>query len=206
MGPLTGRSANLPAHLAGYLLNPMLQARASELALYTAAQYLKDPAQYHPWAAWLAGIKLLGGPAYSAFLLFCQDSRSSYLTGSLSGNPALDQELAAFAARPKAPTEALVDHLAASFQAMADVQATLAAKLPDHALYAELAPWAAQLSLEGKLGLAAVAVIRDTAAGRPATASLSQVLTLEGQVASSSLELDTTPAVLRFAQEVAQDQ
>jgi hyaluronoglucosaminidase len=201
MGPVTGRSANLPAHLAGYLVNPMLQARASELALYTTAQYLKDPTHYRPWSAWIQGVRLLGGPAYAAFLLFCQDSRGSYLSGSLSGNPALNNELAAFAKDPAHPTAALVDELHASFTAMAGVNAVLRAKLPDRVLYRELAPWAAQLSLEGQMGLAAVAVVQDNAASKPVTTPLTTVLGLEGQVAQSSFTLDTTGEVLKFARE-----
>lgn len=40
LGPLTGRGAQVPSMTAGYLFNPMYQARASEVALWTAGDPL----------------------------------------------------------------------------------------------------------------------------------------------------------------------
>lgn len=48
-GPLRGREPDLPDHLAGYLANPMVQARASVPALRSAAAWL---AGEDPEAAW----------------------------------------------------------------------------------------------------------------------------------------------------------
>ena len=48
LGPLRGRSADLPAAVAGFVANPMNEAHASMLPLWTVADYLKNPAAYDP--------------------------------------------------------------------------------------------------------------------------------------------------------------
>jgi hyaluronoglucosaminidase len=198
MGPLLGRTADLPAQLAGYLLNPMLQARPSEVALYTAAQYLKDPADYRPWAAWQQAVDLLGGPAAPSFRVLCEDARSTFLAGAKSGDPALDHDLRSYMTNPGHPSPSLLNALAQRFQAMAAVNQTLASGLPDHVLYQELAPWATALSEQGAAGLAAVAVLQDRAAGRSDAADLARLQALVTAVRSTSFTLDTTPEVERF--------
>ena len=48
LGPLRGRSADLPTAVAGFVANPMNEAHASMLPLFTVADYLKNPATYNP--------------------------------------------------------------------------------------------------------------------------------------------------------------
>jgi hyaluronoglucosaminidase len=198
MGPLTGRAANLPAQLAGYLLNPMLQARASEVALYTAAQYLHRPAAYNPGLAWHQAITLIGGPAVSSFGLLCEDARASFLAGSGSGDPVLTADLRQFAKDPGAPSTALLSSLQTRFQAMAAVSADLSRELPDHALYTEITPWANQLTLQGEAGLAALAVIRARLGGQSTAPSIAQLTTFAHTMSSTPYVLDTTVQMKAF--------
>lgn len=48
LGPLRGRSADLETAVAGFVANPMNEAHASMLPLWTVADYLKHPATYNP--------------------------------------------------------------------------------------------------------------------------------------------------------------
>jgi hypothetical protein len=48
LGPLRGRSADLESAVAGFVSNPMNEAHASMLPLWTVADYLKNPASYNP--------------------------------------------------------------------------------------------------------------------------------------------------------------
>ena len=48
LGPLRGRSADLESAVAGFVANPMNEAHASMLPLWTVADYLKHPATYDP--------------------------------------------------------------------------------------------------------------------------------------------------------------
>ena len=48
LGPLRGRSADLESAVAGFVSNPMNEAHASMLPLWTVADYLKNPTGYDP--------------------------------------------------------------------------------------------------------------------------------------------------------------
>lgn len=53
MGPLMHRG-DVGSLVSGFTLNPMNQAVASRLGLFTGAKYLKNTADYKPWTAWEA--------------------------------------------------------------------------------------------------------------------------------------------------------
>ena len=78
LGPLTGRDAELPGALGGYLLNPMTQAHASLVGLGTAAAYLRAPARYDPEAAWRDALQQLDPSGGLAVL--AEQTRSSALS------------------------------------------------------------------------------------------------------------------------------
>ncbi len=78
LGPLTGRDAELPGALGGYLLNPMTQPRASLVGLGTAAAYLRAPARYDPEAAWRDALEHLDPSGGLAVL--AEQTRSSALS------------------------------------------------------------------------------------------------------------------------------
>jgi hypothetical protein len=48
LGPLRARAADLPGAVAGFVSNPMNEAHASMLPLWTVADYLKNPDAYDP--------------------------------------------------------------------------------------------------------------------------------------------------------------
>jgi hyaluronoglucosaminidase len=69
VGPYKGRGADLVDYLDGILSNPMNEAQATKIPLYTIAAYTNDPGAYDAASAdalaeqaWLAGIAELGGP------------------------------------------------------------------------------------------------------------------------------------------------
>ncbi|MGH7821545.1 MAG: beta-N-acetylglucosaminidase domain-containing protein, partial [Candidatus Binatia bacterium] len=73
VGPYKGRRADLLEHVDGIVANPMNEAQATKIPLYTIAAYLEDPTAYDAAnadalaeAAWLRGIEELGGPATAA--------------------------------------------------------------------------------------------------------------------------------------------
>ena len=154
MGPLLGRGAGIPKLVAGYFLNPMLQARASEAALWTAGSYLHNPAHYQPYVSWNDALKAIGGPVYTDFRLFAENESSRYYDNL---QPALLQKTVSVFWKQEPVTRSLTDTpLYRQFRAMAAVNAALAERLPDHALYQEIAPFAALLSFQGQLGMAAI--------------------------------------------------
>ena len=54
LGAYRGRDAELSDVIDGVLCNPMVQPRASLVALATAAEYLRDPGAYDEQDAWSA--------------------------------------------------------------------------------------------------------------------------------------------------------
>lgn len=95
MGPYKGRGADLTSVIDGIVSNPMNEAEASKIPLYSVAAYLNDPAAYIAdaatcpldddvagclsEAAWLEGIDEFGGGAAAAIFDFVSQMRSTAL-------------------------------------------------------------------------------------------------------------------------------
>jgi hyaluronoglucosaminidase len=81
IGPLRARESGLVDHSEGLLANPMTQAEASKIPLWTIAEYLSDPINYDPEAAWdraLAEI-IPNGDDRAAYRKFARTSLGSCL-------------------------------------------------------------------------------------------------------------------------------
>lgn len=202
MGPLTGRSPNLPAAVAGYLFNPMLQARASEVALYTGAAYLMHPHHYQPMNSWEAALNAVGGPAAGALKTLAEASNTSFLPGSPAGagDAGLTRAIVQVEAGGPNASTANLSALSLQFTRLAQVNQTLRTSLPDPRLYAEVAPWATQLSLEGSVGMAAVFVLTNLHHHLPTASAVAQLQRLAAQMQQSAFTVNTTAAVNQLVQ------
>jgi hyaluronoglucosaminidase len=202
LGPLTGRSPNLPAAVAGYLFNPMLQARASEVALFTGAAYLTHPHQYHPLKSWKAALHAVGGPAAGALQTLAEASDTSFLPGSPAGpgDAGLTRAIVQVEAGGPNVSTANLSALSLQFTQLAQVNQTLRTSLPDPRLYAEVAPWATQLSLEGSVGTAAVFVLTNLHHHLPTASAVAQLQRLAAQMQQSAFTVNTTAAVNQLVQ------
>lgn len=202
LGPLTGRSPNLPAAVAGYLFNPMLQARASEVALFTGAAYLTHPHHYHPRKSWAAALQVVGGPAAGALQTLAEASDTSFLPGSPagSGDAGLTQAIVQVEAGGPNVSTANLSALSLQCAQLAQVNQTLRTSLPDPRLYAEVAPWAAQLSLEGSVGTAAVFVLTNLHHHLPTASAVAQLQRLAARMQQSAFAVNTTGAISQLVQ------
>lgn len=158
LGPLLGRAAGIPVQVAGYFFNPMYQARASELALWTAGDYLHDPAHYQPYVSWQAALRAIGGPAFPALKLLAQDESSRYYDDLQP--PLLQQAVRTFWAEEPTAPDLTRTALYQQFQSMATVDQRLASGLPDPHLYQEIAPFSKLLSLQGRVGMMAIGLLQ----------------------------------------------
>lgn len=161
MGPLQGRSAHLPNHLAGYLSNPMLQPQASKLALETIADYLANPSGYRPMAAWQQAIDQMPGVTNPAlFKLFAAYNSASTLNPA--GYAPIGPIVAAYQhASSSAQKQAAAARLQTAFRALAQLPQTLPPTLSNKALLHEIQPWLTLLGEEGQGGLDALAVLQN---------------------------------------------
>lgn len=81
IGPLCHRDPKLHMYAAGYVANAMEYAEASKIALATIGEYLDDPYEYDPDAAWRRAIhEVAGVQDEKQFLAFADNVQSSCLT------------------------------------------------------------------------------------------------------------------------------
>lgn len=194
LGPFRNRSPRLPDVLAGYLANPMLQARASLVALDTLALYLQNPARYQPTTAFDIATRQVAGPATAAFRLLAEDCSASFLTqgGTLSPWPG---EIRAFVAHPSPGAAA---RLKQTFETMAGLNAVLARKLPNHALFREIEPWTRELAAQGQDGLAGLVLFNHPPEGAARTQALGTVRAGLQALAHAPVMLDTSRSMAAF--------
>lgn len=170
LGPYRGREAALTDEVDGILCNPMTQARASWVAILTAAEYLRDPAGYDEAAAWERALDTVGGPnavPLRALATACADSPVAPPDRMpLAG--LLDRLEAVLADRsdPSAPAPTLAavrEHLEAVQRAPADWPI-------GDPLRTEVAPWLTATGAAAAAGLAAVRLVERCNAPEPGSA------------------------------------
>lgn len=175
LGPYEGRDPALAGVLAGVLCNPMVQPRASKVALATAAAFLADPARYRAEEAWHGALHRVGGAHAEALGVLARACADSPLREPRDLPLArLVDTLAAAVDDPGwvGPARAIAAELRAA-RALAE---TFPADAPG--LAGEVAPWAAAARREAEAGLAALRVVqqcrpvgRAAAGGSPARAA-----------------------------------
>jgi len=174
LGPLTGRAADLDTAVAGFTANPMQEPAASEIPLFTDADYTWNPTAYDnaPDSAWAAGIDAYGGPAASALQLFADDNQSTPYIGTLPEAPELAADITAFWTAYNGSTSALpaaAAKLTADWLRVADAAAVIQRVLPHPDFLAQAGPWLAKFRDYGLAGAAAVRYLLAVKAGQPAS-------------------------------------
>jgi hyaluronoglucosaminidase len=158
LGPYRGREPELTDEVAGVLCNPMIQARASQVALATAADFLCAPERYDPDASWDAALNAVGGsraPALRALAGACADG--PLLAPEHLEAHALVTALDDAIDSPDWPDAvvALRDH----FTAARDARRWWA-DAPDDPLGREIEPWLARAAVEAEAGLASLRLVQ----------------------------------------------
>jgi hyaluronoglucosaminidase len=160
LGPYEGRDADLSDVVGGVLCNPMTQARASQIALATAMDFLADPDGYDAAASWSRAISDVGGERATPL---------SVLARACADSPIAEPETLDLARR----VSALDDELDGPgwMAAVADLRVELRAARalgeafpetapPDDPLSAEVGPWATSAGRAAELGLAALRLVQ----------------------------------------------
>ncbi|MEU7511633.1 beta-N-acetylglucosaminidase domain-containing protein [Streptomyces sp. NPDC042898] len=183
LGPLESREKGLPGDLAGYTANPMPQADASKIGLFTVAEYLWNDRAYDPATAWTAALaERAGGDrrVRTALRTFADGSFFSRMTGRQS--PELAAAIACF--RNAAPGDrtaaaAVLDGRLAAFEG---APAVLRADLPDRGFVEQTGPWLNSAEAWGTAARTALALTGAVREGDTAEAARLRAL-LPGQVA-----------------------
>ncbi|QYX81708.1 beta-N-acetylglucosaminidase domain-containing protein [Streptomyces akebiae] len=189
LGPYTGREAGVARESVGVTANPMVQAEASRLALFTSAAYLWNADAYDPRAAFLASVRDLAGPGAAPWLrIFAENSYSSQLDATEA--PTLSKLLAAFheAYEEDSGLDGAAGALRSYFTDMAATPARLRARLANPGFLKETSPWLDKLGSYGTAGLTAVDLLL---AGRRGDADA--VSTYWNRLRSERKALDAIP-------------
>ena len=182
LGPYAGRDAELAESLSGVLLNPMENARASAIALATAAAWLRDPEGYDPEEAWQSALDESGSGDPEALRTFACAHRFSPLWPNDR-----DRELEAGFARLVQLLEAGADLAPALEELRARLDVRMAApdrireRLRDRSLVGELEPWLASYERETRRLESALATARELLGDSPRGAKLMVLMAMEAR-------------------------
>ncbi|WP_405818986.1 beta-N-acetylglucosaminidase domain-containing protein [Streptomyces sp. NBC_01390] len=190
LGPYTGREAGVPTQVTGITANPMIQAEASKLALFTSASYAWNPKAYDPRAAFLASVKDFAANASTAASLqvFAENNYSSLLDATES--PTLTPLLKAFTTAYESGEglDKAARALSAYFRAMAAAPADLRANLSNSRFLTETSAWLDKLGAYGEAGGTAVQLMLAQTNG-----DSDAVSTLYTRLQSQRRQLDSVP-------------
>ncbi|MCM3741261.1 beta-N-acetylglucosaminidase domain-containing protein [Oceanobacillus luteolus] len=157
LGPLENRDRDLNEHgVQGITANPMIQAEASKIALYTVADYTWNPADYNPEASWERSLKAFGGDAASTLKLFSENSYASNLNGNKGAlilSTLIDDFWEAY--ETDNPRDA-ANQLLEEFKKFEDTPTLLQENLDNKNFLDETSAWLKKLEIHGKSGQEAV--------------------------------------------------
>ncbi|GAA1549127.1 hypothetical protein GCM10009827_081930 [Dactylosporangium maewongense] len=161
LGPLVHRDAGMAGDVVGISFNELVQHQeASHIPLGTQADYAWNPAGYDPERSWTRTLQIVGGDAYQQLRLFAENNRASILDNTAR------PELAALVSRLIAdfsagrPVNAQLQQLDAEMRRLAELPATLRARLDNPALLKQIEPWLDRVGVTGEAGRAAVDILR----------------------------------------------
>ncbi|WP_171643055.1 beta-N-acetylglucosaminidase domain-containing protein [Paenibacillus phytorum] len=160
LGPLYNRDAGLADHgIIGLTANPMNEAEASKIALFSIADYLWNPQAYDPDKAWQLSIKRFGGAAVNALKIFAENHYSSPLNAkeSLTLKPLIDTLWSAFTSGGTITDAA--NQLVAEFTKLQQAPAILRSTLSNANFIAETNNYLNKDELYGKAGVEAAQML-----------------------------------------------
>lgn len=207
LSPYIGRDRDLASEASGILLNGMVQARASAIAVRSAAEYLEDPAQYEPEVAWERATAASSEGVEEPFALFAHAHRFGP-----TNTQDKDRELEALwdavreVLEQKRPERAALGALARGIAARLGVADELRARLRDRDLLTEIEPWIASHHEETRRLAAATELLGTLAAKRTPMICLRELFRFEARLREPlPAEMSYGPRRLLYPQLVSLD-
>ncbi|CQR46311.1 O-GlcNAcase NagJ precursor [Paraliobacillus sp. PM-2] len=163
LGPLVNRDKHLTEHgVNGVTANPMNEAEASKIPLFTIADYTWNPFNYDPKDSWNRSIESFGGDAVEALTAFAENSYSSPINDqeSLTLKPLIDAFWQAYVSGENVDEKAadLIDE----FTYLQDVPNILNEKMENEKFLSEIDPYLEKLKVYGEAGEVAVKYVMAT--------------------------------------------
>jgi hyaluronoglucosaminidase len=156
LGPLVNRDADLIDNgVIGLASNPMNEAEASKIPLYTIADYAWNPYAYNAEDSWGRSIESFGGNAADSLKTFAENSYSTQLNEheSLTLTPLIDDFWKAYESDNVSQEG---EQLKNEFENLQIAVGNLRANLDNEQFLNEVDPYLTKLSLYGQAGVTAV--------------------------------------------------
>ncbi|PLR95946.1 hypothetical protein CVD19_13065 [Bacillus sp. T33-2] len=159
LAPLSNRGKKLTDHgVAGSTANPMEEAEASKISLYTIADYTWNPEAYNPQESWENSLREFGGRAYEPLRKFAENTFSSPMNSDES--PVLKPKIQAFwEAFDQGGGAAEADALHSEFANIENAPSQLRKNLENKAFLEETRAWLDKTAYYGKAGKLAVKML-----------------------------------------------
>ena len=191
IGPLRAREAGLVGHSEGLLSNPMGQAEASKIPLWTIGEYLADPHSYDPEASWnRALIQVIPNERdRSAFRSFARTSLGSCLNDNSS--PEFSAALAEVAFNYRRhDMPAAVEILRSTAKEISEAcSVLLGADFSNKKLISESVPWILDYQRGGQILQEVATNLRERLDGVAIQALAKEVLTWRSRIFGDSLHM-----------------
>lgn len=143
---VTGLAADLPEAISGFVSNPMNQAEASKLPLFTLADYLWNPQSYDRAQSYDAAFRSLYGDLAEDMRLFCDTICAGYIN-----NYTDSLRFQTLVSRFSAGNDAVCAELKALFTALKEAAAAILEN-DTTGFAAETEPWLKKAELYGEMG------------------------------------------------------
>lgn len=148
LAPVTGRDTSLVGVVKGFAVNPMLQAEASKVALYTYGRYFCEPQEYNCVYAQTDAFREIAGEESAAALKILADN----LLDPVTHNPTsphlqtlVEQALQALQSSTSSHNSVAIDALLAYLAEIDEAGYHLKFQMDNLALRNDLLPWIEQL-------------------------------------------------------------
>nr|WP_254901191.1 beta-N-acetylglucosaminidase domain-containing protein [Tuberibacillus sp. Marseille-P3662] len=166
LGPLVKRDQDLADHgVMGLTSNPMNEAEASKIPLYTIADYAWNPNNYDPQASWERSLQSFGGDAAEALKAFAENAYSSPINDkeSLTLTPLIENFNQALETKE---ADQAAEKLIAEFKYLQTVPERLRNKMENKPFLEEIDPYLKKLDLYSQAGVVAVKSLMAEEAGK----------------------------------------
>lgn len=172
LGPLTGMPAD-PGPIVGVLADPMNEPEASQLGLFSEADYAWSPHTFRPARSWGAAIRAMAGPDRTterALAVFAETNLSSPLGTQQA--PTLRAAADTFWKRwSNGEVSAAAAPLRRQLETIAEAPVTLRTHLRNATFLAEARPWLDATRLWAQSAIAALDALVEHREGEPGEAA-----------------------------------
>ncbi|CDQ38587.1 O-GlcNAcase NagJ precursor [Virgibacillus salexigens] len=157
LGPLVNRDSDLTENgVTGLIANPMNEAEASKIPLYTIADYTWNPYHYDPETSWENSVQDFGGDAAAYVKTFAENAYSSRLSDkeSLTIKPLIKRFWDVY--ESDGDISKVASTLIHEFQKLQTTPENLRNHLNNQQFLGEISPYLDKLALYGEAGVEAV--------------------------------------------------